>query len=156
MSDSLMKAIRMMQDTDAIERDIEDVLGMMRDMFFKKYIRNFERALEECHQEARNNPTKEVYAMQAFKHLVPEDQHDMIDKIIDMLVFVDIIQTVRSPQKYYNPVGIQNTDSPLKYMTEGLERMQAETPQKAEDASIHPDGVYDIDIQCVRKMHDKL
>ena len=86
-----------------------------------EYFKKLNDTLEEHHKGIAKSPPREVQLLRAMKAFMPEEQHPSVDKVIDMMM---LTRTMESIREEYN--GRQSVQS-----------------------SVHPDGVYDIDTNCV-------
>lgn len=127
MSDNnIYEIAQMIQNKNVIRNDINEAFSLITTMFQDRYINKLRNAVESIQIEIKNNPTKEVNLLYSLKPFFDKEQHEPIDKAIDALC---MIQTVKSLRGEANK-NIINKNNNL-------------------DPSIHDDGIYDIDDNCI-------
>ena len=86
-----------------------------------EYFKKLNDTLVEHQKGIAKKPPREVQLLQAMKAFMPEQQHPNVDKVIDMMI---LTQTMKSMRDEYSG-------------------------RQLAKESVHPDGVYDIDTNCV-------
>jgi hypothetical protein len=120
MSANINDVIAMMKDTNMIKSDVTRAANVVRDMFEEKYAGRIKDAICYHQTKACENPSKEITLIQALKNFMPPGERQRADALINAMSFADTMNSMRG--QFAN--NIENT-------------------------SIHDDGVYDIDDQCV-------
>jgi len=86
-----------------------------------EYFKKLNDTFVHHHKGVAKDPPREVQLLRAMKAFMPEERHQNIDKMIDMMMLARTMESIRE---------------------EHNGRFLAQT-------SVHPNGVYDIDMNCV-------
>lgn len=125
MSDNnIYEIAQMMQNKKVIRNDINEAFSLIATMFQDRYINKIRNAVEEKQIEIKNNPSKEINLLYSLKPFFNKEQQEPIDKTIDTIC---MIQTL---QKLTGQANIKTVNTKI-------------------DSSIHEDGIYDIDDNCI-------
>lgn len=124
MADDIYRIAQMIQNKKAIQSDLNEAFSLISTMFQDRYVNKLRSAVEESQLEHKNNPTKEVHLLHSLKAFFPQEKHEPIDKAISTLCMLQTLQTFKDS---YHALDMQNNA----------------------DTSIHEDGIYDIDGDCV-------
>ena len=159
---------KMMSDNQIIKGDVNQAADMIRAMINEKYIMPIVNAVDMENEKARKNPGKEVRLLNALKPFVASNSHNSVDKAIDMLHMVETLKglSAQLPERHIERRGQRYNEGYAGGYNEGqnggynerynegyVERpavMAAGMAQGLADASLHSDGVYDIDQRCVK------
>jgi hypothetical protein len=117
----------MVTDPTSIKKDMSRAADVVRDMLEEKYVERIKDAVRYHKTKSRKNPSKEVTLIQALKNFMPPDQHERADKLIEAMTFADTLKSIG--------VRIGSADY---------------CGNDVKSASVHEDGVYDIDDACAR------
>jgi len=86
-----------------------------------EYFRKLNDTLVHHHKGVSKNPPREVQLLRAMKAFMPEERHPNMDSVIDVMMLTRTMESIRDERRGRQIAG----------------------------ASVHPDGVYDIDANCV-------
>ena len=86
-----------------------------------EYFRELNDTFVNHHKGVAKNPPREVQLLRAMKAFMPEERHPNVDKVIDMMMLTRTMESIRDEHNG-------------RLFTK---------------ASVHPDGVYDIDANCI-------
>ena len=86
-----------------------------------EYFRKLNDTFVEHHKGIAKTPPREVQLLRAMKAFMPEERHPNVDRVIDMMMLTRTMESIRDEQ----------------------------SRQQLAQASVHPDGVYDIDTNCI-------
>ena len=125
---------QMMSDNRLIRGDVNQAAGMVRAMLSEKYITPITKAIAAENKRVRKNPTREARLLDALKPFMDHKSHDAVNKTIDMLHTIETMRgiTAQLPKAAYVP-GTR----------------AASVSAASQDASLHGDGVYDVDENCM-------
>lgn len=118
---SLYEVTQMLQDKNAIQNDMEEAISLVRDMFYKKYLKKIQEEIENRREKIKTNRPKEIELLYALKPFMPQEKNFMIDKIAESMMMVKTLTGMQSEIKNKNHEG----------------------------ESIHSDGIYDVDTNCL-------
>jgi len=125
---------QMMSDNQIIKGDVNQAATMVKTMLSDKYIAPITKAIAAENKRARKNPTREARLLDALKPFMDHKSHDAVNKTIDMLHMLETMRGISAqlPKNAYVPAA-------------------GATPVAAAsgDASVHGDGVYDVDEKCM-------
>lgn len=130
----LYEVAQMMHNSDSIQSDMHEIREVVVNLLQKKYINKFNEALKLQQNQIEKNPSREVQLLKAVKAFSDPSKHDSIEKMIDSLLMIDTIQNVNA--------GISSASASIR---------AAGHNQETRDTSIHEDGIYDIDQNCLRQ-----
>ena len=117
---SIYEVTQLLEDKNNIQNDMQEAINLIRDMFYKKYLQKIHKEIKIKHEKIKNNRPKEVELLCAIKPFVDGKQIDLIDRLSDAII-----------------------------MFKTINNLQSEINQKYKSDSQHPDGVYDIDKNCL-------
>lgn len=86
-----------------------------------EYFRKFNDTLVHHHKGVAKNPPPEVPLLRAMKAFMPEEKHQNVDRVIDVIMLTRTMESIHEEQH----------------------------SERLAHASVHPDGVYDIDANCI-------
>ena len=115
-----------------IKNDMGEALELVRHHFRDKYLGRLQHTLEHERAQVLSAPPREVALIAALKEFVPPQNHANLDRIGEMFVTLNTWQQMR-----YN-MGLARQSLETRASAQGL----------GDDASLHADGVYDIDEAC--------
>ena len=124
MSDDIYQIAQMIQNKKLIQNDLNEAFSLISTMFQDRYTNRLREAIEIKQLEHKNNPSKEITLLHSLKPFFSQDQHESIDKAINAF---SMIQTLQNFKDSYQKFDTQNNAS----------------------SSIHEDGIYDIDSECI-------
>lgn len=130
-SNSIYEIAKLMNDKNSIQKDILQVIDLIKDYFKTKYISSLENEIITQATNQKNNPSKEIRLLSVLKEFVPNENHSQIDKLINSFTTASAIFDI---QKKLIPLASENKESSIKAMST--------------DPSVKADGVYDIDDSC--------
>lgn len=134
MSDNIVYEItQMMQDKNILQKDMTDAAELISNMFNERYFNRLHSALQTHHINMQKKPPREVQLLRALKEFRPESEHKNIDSFIDMLLVAGSIKKFQEDirQTTVNSISIQAK------------------PHIETHSPIHPDGIYDVDSNCL-------
>ena len=125
---------QMMSDNQIIRGDVNHAAGMIKAMLSEKYIAPITRAINTENKKARKNPCKEARLLAALKPFMDPSNHAALDNAIDALYMAETFRglTGHLPTPRHHAPPRQTHAAHVQ------------------DASIHDDGVYDIDQRCAQ------
>ncbi len=156
MSSDMREAIQMMQNSQQMQKDIQDAFALAQNMLQEKYVTRLAKAVQSQHQQALEAPSKEVQLMQAMKAFLPPHRHGQIDRMIDTFILMGVTQTMQA-QFAPRPPHPSRSSHPLSASEAATMPGQFHAPpehfdtQSSHDASVHADGVYDMDYACLNQ-----
>ena len=121
---------QMMNDNQVIRGDVNHAAGVIKAMLNEKYIAPITRAIAAENKKARKNPCKEARLLAALKPFVDARSHSNLEKAIDVLYMAETFRGLTG-----------NMPKPQNFRQTMAANVQ--------DASVHGDGVYDVDQQCI-------
>lgn len=124
---------QMMRNRNVIQRDMTEAMSMVQSLFQEKYVDRLQNAIRTHHKQAETNPSREVKLMQAIKAFVSEEKQKSLDGMIDAYM---MMETVRNMQNELHEAQFKTMSLPVG-------------GEVASDASVHWDGVYDVDVACL-------
>lgn len=125
-NNNIYEIAQMMQNKNVIKNDLNEAFSIITTMFQDRYINKLNTAIEIKHLECKKKPSREITLLNSLKPFFKIEQHENINKTINTLY---MIQTLQHLKKDTNINTTNNTNF--------------------EDSSIHEDGVYDIDDNCI-------
>lgn len=131
---------KMMNDKPAIQNDMNEAMMLVKKMFEEKYISKINNIVKDHHEKTRKNPSREINLLQAFKAFTPENEQTKIEKLIDSLYMLETLSSINSEYK---------ASPPVVRSSESNEQQPVSASAVNEDCSIHSDGIYEIDNQCI-------
>lgn len=117
---SIYEVTQMLQDKNNIQNDMREAVNLVKDMFYKKYLEKIQTEVKDRQEKIKLSRPKEVELIYAMKPFVAHDKSIMLDKLADSIMMMKTINALKS-------------DIKIDYKSE----------------SLHPDGVYDIDENCI-------
>jgi len=121
---------QMMGDNTRMKNDVNQAAGMVRSMFNDKYVAPITRAIAQQNKKARKNPCKEARLLEAMKPFMAEHQHHGINQALEALFMIETLQGLK-------------TSLPVPT------RSQAQISAAGHDPSVHHDGIYEVDQDCL-------
>lgn len=120
MSDNAVyKISKLMNDPNLINNELEEAVAVLNRHFRKKYIEPIKEQLMSEKTKSISQPSNEVILLQACR---PYIKSDKLDAVIDLFNNIDTLKNLSA--------NISAQSLPI-------------------DTSIHPDGIYDIDKNCI-------
>lgn len=138
MPNRLMEITQMLQDANNINRDIDEALSLVKDHFKEKYFKSIQSAVRTQRLKVMEKPPKEVALVNAMKQFAPSEQRHKYDKLIDAVLTINSWAEI---QKNLHSAPSKQPKIP--------------SMQKGNDESVHPDGIYDMDKQCLMQINNK-
>jgi len=131
MSNKIYEIAQMVGNNNVIKGDMQEAAGIIRTMLAEKYVLPLNRIIEQEGIKRRENPSKEVRLLQAIRPFMPYSRQEQLSKSIDMLYNIETAKSLSTniSSKSQKPLKIAEIDN-----------------------SVHPDGVYDIDKNCMDQM----
>ena len=114
--------------------DVSSAANIIHNMLSEKYISPIKKAMEQENTRSRKNPSKEARLLSALKPFMPQANHKKLDETLDT---IHLLETLRGIQKRLPRPKVQATTQ------------NVQTQELTTDPSVHTDGVYDIDKQCL-------
>jgi len=130
-----------MSDNQLFKGDVNVAAGMVRSMFAEKYITPIQKAIEKENAKSRKNPNKEARLLAALKPFVASHAHKKLDEVVDAIHMLETMKGLKGHLPAPKAVQAQNIPQP-------------EGPPK--DPSVHTDGIYDIDQDCMKNRTNPL
>ncbi len=134
------KEVSQMFNNNVMQSDMNEAMDMVRQMFYDKYLKKLQNALTEQQTEIVSAPTKEIKLMQAVKQFMPAHKQEDMEKMIDMMVLTEMFKSFQGEIQENKPKISVQSDS-------GVKSVQEDTDY---DSSVHKDGIYDIDYNCLK------
>jgi hypothetical protein len=101
-----------------------------------EYFRRLNSTLVQHHKSVSEDPPREVRLLQAMKAFMPAERHHKVDSIVDAILLAGTMDSIREERRLTRS-GINSGAHSVFSRNENT------------DGSVHPDGVYDIDANCV-------
>ncbi len=140
---------QMMRDKKTFQNDMSEIMGMVGTMFQDKYLSRIMNAVQTHQLKTQNEPPREVQLLHAIKLFMPETSHEKMNSIIDTYMTVSTIKNIQAELRMVQePYGTGN-GSGYGYVNPAPPPQPSAYIQPDMEASIHVDGVYDIDDRCV-------
>lgn len=117
---SIYEVTQMLQDKNNIQNDMQQAMELVRDMFYKKYLQKIEKEVEIRREKIKANRSKEVELLYAVKPFLAQDKSAVIDKMADSIMMMQTLNT-----------------------------LQSEMNRDYRKESVHSDGIYDVDENCM-------
>lgn len=117
---SIYEVTQMLQDKNNIQNDMQQAMELVKDMFYKKYLQKIEKEVEIRREKIKANRPKEVELLYAVKPFLAQDKSDVIDKMADSIMMMQTLNT-----------------------------LQSEMNRDYKKESVHSDGIYDVDENCM-------
>jgi hypothetical protein len=117
---SIYEVTQMLQDKNNIQNDMQQAMELVRDMFYKKYLQKIEKEVEIRREKIKANRPKEVELLYAVKPFLAQDKSAVIDKMADSIMMMQTLNT-----------------------------LQSEMNRDYRKESVHSDGIYDVDENCM-------
>lgn len=150
---------KMMNDKPAIQNDMNEAVGLVQKMFEEKYIGKINGILESHRERARSNPSREIGLLQAFKAFMPESDHQKVEKLIESLYMMETLSSIRKEYSAVVPNAMPNvapsSAAPSKRQISPSDDKPVEVLETKDDVSVHSDGIYDVDNQCMVSKENK-
>jgi len=141
----IMEITQMMSDNNRIKGDVSQAAEMVRSMFNEKYIAPITRAINTENKRAKNHPVREARLLKALKPFVDAGRHPGIDRAMDALHMAETLRGLKSTMPLpHTPRTPAPTSAPVR-----TAEAAAAFHGYGYDTSIHPDGVYDVDYDCL-------
>ncbi|MCL2377109.1 MAG: hypothetical protein FWC76_06920 [Defluviitaleaceae bacterium] len=125
---------QMMSNNQIIKGDVNQAADMIKAMLSEKYIKPITKAVAAENKRVKKNPTREARLLDALKPFIDYRSHETVNKTIDMLHMMETLRGLSSQMP-------KNEYKPLRHMGGGVAAASG-------DASLHDDGVYDVDERC--------
>ena len=137
MAAELLKVVETMRDKDVLRQEMQDVMTLAQKMIRQKYTDKLWEVIEAHRDAAQENPSKEMELLRVFKQFAPQNEA-AIDQMMQMVLMAQTAQSIRA-ELGSDEKGKQNACA------------QAASVQnlRAQDDSLHADGVYDVDQACL-------
>jgi len=123
---------RKLSDKDNLEKDMEEAFGLVAQHFKNKYLERLNTAFNKCRENSANNPSKELRLVQAIKPFLPEERHEKIDEMAQMLTVLSTFENIRK-----EAVQVESS------------AVEAQIKSPKIDPAIHEDGIYEVDELCM-------
>ena len=133
-NNKVYEVLNTMRDTSALQRDLMEAFDTAKGKLREKYIDRLRDGLREQHCSAQQSPPREARLLETMKLFLPAERHEAVSKLADAFCTIDVCRK-RSGQ----------------YAALTAQSIPAAEAAPAADSSVHDDGVYDLDAQCVRK-----
>lgn len=136
MSDEnpIYEITQQMSSRQNIDKDMQEAVSLITDMFRKKYINKLEQEIRTHQQRVKKEPPKEVVLLNAIKPFTEKNNHSSIDMLINAF------------EAYSAVLSIKN-ELPQKLEYKSLSKTDKTNP--ISDPSIKRDGIYDVDNDCI-------
>jgi len=131
MSDknTIYEITQLMNDRAVIQNDLDEILGIVKDVIYKKYITKFQLALDEQTDIVSKNTPREIKLLDALKPFMEENSHSNIDKMIAMIYKVNTAKNINTEIQKCSAIDKTNNNSDI-------------------ESTIHADGIYELDNKC--------
>ena len=140
MANRFMEIAKLVESPDNIRRDMDDALELAREHFRGKYLKRIRKAIEHERMKSMTNPPREVALIAALKEFTTPENHETYDRMAEAMI------TLSSWQEIRKNINSANWNAPQKRLY--AQNLAADGVNSALDASLHHDGVYDIDPEC--------
>lgn len=141
MSANIIEVAQMMQDREALQKDMSEAMALVRNLFQEKYMAKLQRAIDAHRNKALQNPPQEARLLLALKPFMPEQSQKAAERLIDAMVLTN---TTKSIVAELMPWESQSPQVPA----EG-QPVAAALREESVENSIHEDGIYDVDYACL-------
>jgi len=128
----VLEIIQGLNDRSNLEKDLEEAISLISGHFRDKYLERLNYAFNKCRKSSALNPSKELQLMNALRPFIPQERHDKIDNITEMLTLISTFENIRNEAKEIN--------TPPSYVEDS-----------EPDPAIHEDGIYEVDERCLFK-----
>lgn len=128
------------QDKDNIQKDMNQAINLVSDMFKRKYIDKIDKELKNKLQEIEKIPPKEIILLNAIKPFLQKSYHKNIDNTIDVFKTFSILNSFKNNFDNKNDVKNIEVIANNVFFANSI---------KNTDPSVKDDGVYDIDESCI-------
>lgn len=141
---------KMMNDKPAIQNDMNEAVGLVQKMFEEKYIGKINGIINSHRERTRLNPSREINLLQAFKAFMPESERQNVEKLIESFYMMETLSSIKNEYSAAVPTAMPIKKQPAPPAEKSIEISTAE-----EDTSIHSDGIYEVDNQCMVSKDNK-
>lgn len=117
---SIYEVTQMLQDKNNIQNDMREAANLIREMFYKKYLGKIEKEVKNRQEKIKMSHPKEIELIYAMKPFVAQEKTIFLDKLADSIM-----------------------------MMETIKQLKSEIRPNYKNQSLHSDGVYDVDENCV-------
>lgn len=132
MDNNIYEITKLMEDKNIIKEDLNIAIASVKDTLYEKYLAKFQTVIDEQKKIVEENSNKEIQLIKALKPFLPTNSQQNIDTMIE---FIYKFSTAKNIQK-----ELQQIPSPT-----------SENIQTVSSATVHSDGIYEIDKSCTIK-----
>lgn len=127
-NNTIYEITKKISDPNTVRNDLQEIMELVAKHFKQKYIQSLEVAIAQHNEHCIKNPSKELVLLNACRPFLGENVGflNTLGSALQTLNVINNITSEFSPKALYNASQI-------------------------EDNSIHADGIYDIDNQCMTK-----
>ena len=144
--DELTKAFT---DRNVVRNDMKEAADTVKKMLMDKYIARMHNIVTAKSLQTQRNPSKEVMLMRAAREFMPPEKRSSIENAISALSMLDTMDKIKKDLP-----GSNNINHPVKAASKRpVENANIDIEADKFDESVHLDGIYDIDVNCLRNMH---
>ena len=140
-NEKIYEIASIMNDNQLFKGDVNHAANMVRGMLTEKYIAPIKKAIEKENARSRKNPNKEARLLAALKPFVAKEAHKKLDEVVDAIHLMETMRGLKEHLPKPKAVTAQNIPQP------------EDAPK---DPSVHPDGVYNIDEDCMKNKSNPL
>ncbi len=140
MTDRIIEVTEMIQNSENIENDLKEAMGLVQNYFKEKYVKKIHNAVQLHHTKTLQNPPKEVQLLNVMKQFTNEENHKALDNMIDTILIMNSAKNIKEELQ----LSDINNSKEINIASMDFN-----------NDSIHEDGVYDIDKQCLIRKNSK-
>ena len=140
----LYEIISNLTDKEILRTDLSEIAEVMRRMLTEKYLDRINAILRQQHQNSLSNPSNSMRLLVAMKPFMREESHERIDQIVQSMAFVETMQTIFTSVS--GNALAADADFALDF--------DSDSNINRDTDSIHDDGVYDLDKNCLAKKRE--
>jgi len=130
-----------MTDGKTLQKDMGEAAELVQNLFKDRYINKMSEVLNTHKQTAENNPPKEVQLLNVIKSFLPEEKHDTLNRLSEIVLLMTTFQNIQSDLHEVSVQNVAESYTGNQYLKK--------------DTSIHEDGIYEIDAECVSAPKEK-
>jgi|GEM_PF-955342 len=142
MANDIYEITQMIQNKKVIQNDLNEAFSVISTMFQDRYINKLRSAIEEKQLEHQNNPSREIILLNSLKPFFSKSQHKSLDNAISALHMLQTLQTIKDNSNAFSNGPFSNapfSNAPFTNVPNDI----------SIDPSIHEDGIYDVDGDCI-------
>lgn len=133
MNNNAYELVKIMSNKKELKKDLQDIRNVIINIIQDKYISKVNMCIESQNLKTKKEFSKEMELINAFRNFVNEKEKIKIDKLIDTFIIINSINKIKKDVEYIKEDSLDKSNEV--------------------DSSEHPDGVYDIDLDCFRNIN---